>query len=114
MKEQRAKRGEEAKTALQTLKERMYAGYKDPDQAVADRLWEDNNAADVRRKKERAEFEARLEGVDRPTEDARRQTDDEEGSSSDEEESDENDDDSDDYESPPKTRQQPARGRGRS
>ncbi|KAK3501594.1 hypothetical protein B0T13DRAFT_525833, partial [Neurospora crassa] len=106
MKEQRAKRGEEAETTLQTLKSRMYEGFENPDQAVADGLWEDNSAANMRRKKERAEFEARLEG------DARRQNDGEEESSSiDDSDEDENDDD--DYESRPKKRKLTTRGRGR-
>ncbi|EGO61164.1 hypothetical protein NEUTE1DRAFT_98304 [Neurospora tetrasperma FGSC 2508] len=105
MKEQRAKRGEEAQTALQTLKIRMYEGFENPDRVVVDGLWEDNSAADVRRKKERAEFEARLEG------DARRQNDDEESSSNEDSDEDENDDD--DYESRPKKRKLTTRGRGR-
>lgn len=106
MKEQRAKRGEEAETALQTLKIRMYEGFENPDQAVADGLWEDNSAADIRRKKERAEFEARLEG------DARRQNDDEEESSS-VGDGDEDENDDDDHESRPKKRKLTTRGRGR-
>lgn len=113
MKEQRAKRGEEAETALQTLKHRMYAGCENPDQAVIDGIWEDNNDADIRRKNERAELEARLEGVDRS---AGEDADEEEASSDEESDEDENDDDGDDdddYDSRPKKRRQPARGRGR-
>lgn len=105
MKEQRAKRGEEAQTALQTLKIRMYEGFENPDRVVVDGLWEDNSAADVRRKKNRAEFEARLEG------DVRRENDDEEESSS-IEDSDEDENDDDDYESRPKKRKLTTRGRG--
>ncbi|KAK3949655.1 hypothetical protein QBC32DRAFT_378141 [Pseudoneurospora amorphoporcata] len=114
MKEQRAKRGEEAVMALQTLKHRMYAGCENPNQAIDDGLWEDKNAADVRRRKERAEFEARLEGVDRPArDDAHGEDDDEEEAGSDEE-TDEDDDDDDDYDSNPRKRKQSTRGRGRS
>ncbi|KAK3403563.1 hypothetical protein B0T20DRAFT_450398 [Sordaria brevicollis] len=111
MKEQRLKRGEEAEAALQFLRERMYEGFTNPDEAILSGLWEDNSAAVMRRKKERAEFEARLEGVDQPTKNVRRQSDDEEEESSSEEEDD--DDDDDDYDSRPKKKSQRARARGR-
>lgn len=110
-------RGEEAEAALRFLKDRMYEGFTNPDQAVISGLWEDNSDAVKRRKKERAEFEARLEGVDRPTQEARRQSDDDDDDDVEEEEpsSDEDDNnDNADYESHPRKRKQPARGRGRS